>query len=337
MGRPLNKKYFGNRNIGRGGDQVDGNLSNSENYSDDKIGGEGIDSIAWLNQGSFMGNSNVQVLTALPAMPDPTIPGGVRATYTAQFEVESVTTGAGKTDLAVGDTFTWASVPGLIAKVTDITSGANALFSVTVAGASRGNALALADIPKDSQTITMTKSGGTGTATEFTVDVLFRVKASSVVITEKGSGYTGAESLVFTKPGTTVGQVPVTQLVLTTDSGTVGSATNQENAIIIHANTDDNGTKVGDIIKQTNGRSYKVYTADGIAICKLVADDSPSAGEAYIVATDYNGSTYWVTKLTAHRATLTRRTLNSSYLFTNGACIQWNFSGDEDIVSIENA
>ena len=324
MGRPLNKKYFGNRNVGTAG------------TADDKVGGEGIASIAWQSQGAFIGNSNVQVLTALPAMPAPTIPGGVQATYTALFEVERVTTGAGKALLAVGDTFTLASVPGLIAKVVDL-SLTNAQFSVTVAGASRGNALALANIPKDTLTVTMTQSGGTGTAGEFTVDIYFQIKASSVVITEKGSGYTGAESLVFTKPGTTGGNVPVASLVVTTDSGLVGSATNQENAIIIRANTDDNGTKVGDIIRQVRTRGYKVKTSDGTAVCNLVDNDTPAYGEAYIIARDYGGSTYWVTKLTAHKATLTRRTQDDPYYFANGACVQWSFDSDETIVSIENA
>ena len=131
MARPLNKKFFGNRNIG-----------STSVTTDDSIGGQGIASINWSTLGAFQGNSNVQVLTALTALPLPTIPTGVRATYTAQFEVESVFTGSGKTNLAVGDTFGVASIPGMIAKVTD-TSGANAVFSVTTTGAARGDALAL--------------------------------------------------------------------------------------------------------------------------------------------------------------------------------------------------
>ena len=59
-----------------------------------------------------------------------------------------------------------------------------------------------------------------------------------------------------------------------------------------------------DIIKQTNAHSYKVKTSDGIAICKLVASGSPAVNQAYINATDSTGHTYYVTKLTAHRALL---------------------------------
>jgi len=324
MGRPLNKKYFGNRNVG--------SLST---HADDGIGGESIASINWSTLGSFQGNSNVQVLTALTALPAPTIPGGVQATYTAQFEVESVGTGSGKTNLALGDTFGVGSIPGMIAKVVNI-SGANAVFSVTDTGSSRGNALALADIPQDTVGIVLTKIAGTGTADTFLVDIAFQVKQSTVTITEKGSGYTGTETFTFAKPDTTSGTVPAGTIVLTADTGAVGSATNQENAIVIHANTSSGGTtaKVGDIIKQTATRNYKVKTADGTKVCKLGTTTSPAPKGAYIVATA-TGGTYYVTKLTAHKATLATKTGDGAL---NGKAVKWTFgSYSATVVQIENA
>ena len=334
MGRPLNKKYFGNRNIGTGGNQVGGPLSNSQNYADDRIGGQGIASINWSTLGSFSGNSNVAVLT-FPALPAPTLPGGVQATWTAQYEVESVFTGSGKLNLAVGDTFGVASIPGMIAIVTDL-SGANAVFSVTAAGGARGDALALASIPQDTVGITLTKIAGTGTANTFLVDILFRVKASTVTITEKGSGYTGAETFTFTKPGTTSGTVPAGTIVLTADTGAVRSATNQENAIIIYANTSGSGStgKAGDIIRQVSTRRYKVRTADGIKIVELGTDDTPADGKAYIVATA-TGGTYYVTKLTGRKATLVTKTGDGAL---NGKAVQWTLgSPTATIVQIKNA
>ena len=322
MASNLNKKYFGNRNIGTGGDQTNNNLSNSQNNSDDRIGGEGIASINWSTLGSFQGNSNVQVLTALTALPAPTLPGGVQATYTALFEVESVFTGSGKTNLAVGDTFGVASIPGMIAKVTD-TSGANAVWSVTTTGAARGNALALADIPKDTVGITLTKIAGSGTAATFLVDILFRVKQSTVTITEKGSGYGGGETFTFTKPGTTSGTVPAGTIVLTTDTGNVSSTTNQENAIVIYANTDDNGSKIGDIVRQVGASRFKVKTADGTAICKLKSSAVSAEGEMTISATDSAGGTYFVTKITSRKITVTRGTGTQ---FATGASVPWSFS-----------
>ena len=330
MGRSLAKRYFGNRNLGTTG------------TADNGIGGEGIASINWSTVGAFMGTSNVNAIT-IPALPTPTLPGGVQATWTMEFEVESVTTGAGKTDLAVGDTFAWAPsgadpIPGMVAKVTDL-SGANAVFSVTVAGASRGDSMTLANIPDDTQTIVLEKVGGTGTATEFTVDIFWRVKASTVTITEKGSGYVGTETFTFTKAGSTAGTVPAGTIVLTTDSGRQGgggnATTNQENAIVIRAKTTSGGTaKVGDIQAQKGSHRYKVKTADGIAVCKLVTTTSLAVNQAYLVATA-TGGTYYVTKLTSRRAVLVTKTGDGAL---NGQSVKWTFgSPSATVVQIENA
>ena len=76
------------------------------------------------------------------------------------------------------------------------------------------------------------------------------------------------------------------------------------NAIVIYANVAGGGTLTGDIVKQVGSRRYKVKTSAGTARCNLVSTGATNAGEAYIVATDSTNHTYYVTKLTAHRATL---------------------------------
>jgi hypothetical protein len=177
----------------------------------------------------------------------------------------------------------------------------------------------------------------------------------SVEVTQKGSGYTTiADAAVGFSGSTGV----VTAAVLTTDSGgfqgsgnnvggNVNAATQQDNAIVIYANTTDAGTKMGDIRKQKSSRRYQVRTADGIAICKLVADDTPAVGEAYITATDQGGATYWVTKLTAHRATIVPKGVGSpQFPLVNGdpQHVGWTFgtaiapsTGVLGKVKIENA
>ena len=328
MGRPLNKKYFGNRNIGTTG------------TGDNGIGGEGIASINWSELGDFQGNSNVQVLTAIPALPAPTLPSGVQATWTMQFEVESVFTGSGKTDLEVGDTFGVASIPGMVAIVTDL-SGDNAEFSVLTAdGGARGGALALADIPKDTVGITLTKIAGDGTAATFLCDITFQIRESTVTITEKGSGYVGTETFTFAKPGTTSGDVPAGTIVLTTDSGNVGSSTNQENAIVAYAYVTGNNL-IADIKKQVSGRRYKVTTSEGTLTCKLVTDGvANAAGEMTITATDANGNTYYVSKLTAHLATLVRLVDDGGdedWVYATGARAPWSFAAASgSVVQIAN-
>lgn len=328
MGRPLNKRYFGNRNIG-----------STSTTADDGIGGEGIADVTFSNAGTFAGNSNVAPITA-PALPAPTLPGGVQATWTIAYEVEGVSTGAGKTNLAVGDTFEYSELPGMIAKVTDI-SGANAVFSVTTTGASRGDALTLAEIPQDTIGINLTKIAGTGTAITFLVDVTFHVR--SVTITEKGSGYVGTETFTFTKPGTTSGAVPEGIIVLTTDSGALNAtnaSTNQQNAIVAYAYVTGNNL-IADITKQVSGRRYKVKTSEGTLTCKLVTDGvANAAGEMTITATDANGNTYYVSKLTRHKATLVRLVDDGSdgdWVYATGASAPWSFAAASgSVVQIAN-
>jgi hypothetical protein len=153
----------------------------------------------------------------------------------------------------------------------------------------------------------VTPTGGTGVK----LDVGFA--ADHIAVTEKGSGYRGTEAVTFTT-APNPGEVRATgTIVLTTDSGSrVPGAnynvdTNQDNAIIIHANVAGGGAAVGDIQKQVGSRRYKVRTDAGIGRVNLVASNSPATGEAYILATDQGGATYWVVKLTSRRATLVPR------------------------------
>lgn len=329
MGRPLNKKYFGNRNIG-----------SASTTADNKIGGKRISSINWSSLGSFNGNGTFGIDGL--ALPEPALPGGVQATWALVYEVSSVSTGAGNTNLAIGDTFADnASFPGMIAKVTSLDNGSgNAVFSVLPAdGASRGSELGYPELLADTIGVTLTQTGGTGTAGSFLVDVLYRVK--SAAINEQGSGYLGTETFTATITGNgNTMNPPAGTIVFAADTGAVGSATNQENAIVIHARLDIEGSVLnGDIIKQVASRRYKVKTNSGTAVCKLVDSDSPGLTEAYIKATDANGNTYFVTKLTAHRVRLTQWTNNeATWLFANGATAPWTFDSTANgHVIVENA
>lgn len=162
--------------------------------------------------------------------------------------------------------------------------------------------------------VAVTRVSGATPAVAAQMDVYYGVK--TVEIAQKGSGYTSIADALPTFSTVSGSEVRATgAAVLTTDSGgflgsgnnvggNVNAATQQDNAIVIRANTANSGTKIGDIRKQKGSRRYQVRTADGIATCKLVADDTPAVGEAYITATDQGGAHYWVTKLTTHRATL---------------------------------
>jgi hypothetical protein len=429
MGRPLNKKYFGNRNLGTGGYEVSGGLSNSQNYADDRIGGEGVAAITGLDGNEGRYTNTVPTVTfsdpsipggvtalagdvhvyALRAYPDPANigtgyqygdvlnlnPDGVWSGTQMSFTVTALQT-VGVTILDdgsacdVGDKLRYSgSYAGgswttpLEILVTGSDAGNITSFTVTQAGVWTGSAapsttagatrtqiaagsdwnatgaqfnltsygvatLAVTqagdhtEVPGNVSTSVVTaatpSSGRTG------AKLFVEYGVSSVEIAEKGSGYinVGDAAVTFS----TGDQITAYgTAVLTTDSGGVNNQIdalndpdNQDNAILIYANTDGSGASLGDIIKQTNARSYKVKNGSAIAICKLVADGTPAEGEAYITATDSGGATYYVTKLTAHKA-LVYSTGSGTPEFDDGTSVKWTFDSAESgySVTVENA
>lgn len=321
MGRPLAKRFFGNRNIGTNGGVT----------SDDGIGGEGIASINFTEVGDWLstagGASSPLAGLALPA---PTLPGGVQATWTLAYGARQVTTGAGKAGLVVGETYEYAPIPGLVVTVANV-SGTNATFTVTNAGATN-------TLLTDLQGVNLTLKTGSGAAT-FLVDIYMKVVDAT--ITNKGSGYTGAETFTVTLANSAVGTPPAGLIVLTTDSGVTSNGANavdnQENAIIAYAYVTGNSL-VADINAQKGSRRYRVTTTEGTAVCKLVAATPSAVGEMSITATDSSGKTYYVTKLLSHKALLTQYG-SSGWEFADGAIVQWTFNAPtlNTTVQIENA
>jgi hypothetical protein len=332
MGRPLNKKYFGNRNIGTTG-----------TTADDRIGGEGILSItAAAEKGDVLINSSYPA--PILVKPAPTIPGGVTSTSRVIWEVDRIALVSGgsnyeTTGFPLNITFTGLG-GGVVAKMTANDAGAATTAGIngtsqanwSLTGASRGEFINTP--PTENLTYEVCSpiniSGGGDNAQ---AQVFFRVKRIEVLTS--GSGYTGTETFSWnTADCSPTPFLGVPTFALTVDTGAVGSSTNQEDTIVIRANTDDEGAKVGDIIKQVSTRRYKVKTTDGIKVCKLVADSTPADGEAYIVATA-TGGTYYVTKLTAHRATLVAKTGDEAL---DGQAVEWTFgSYTSTIVQLENA
>jgi hypothetical protein len=313
MGRPLNKKYFGNRNVGTAG-----------TTADDKIGGGAVATFTVATGGTYQARPTATVTSFFP--------GGVTATGTTTLEVASavVTAGGG----AGADNYTTGDV------VTVTTASGVATFTVTA----DGDGIVTAAAPLARGTFAGVLATGAqatttvGTGVGCTLTLTYRVK--SIQVGTAGSGHKVGSTVTIT--GANTGSAATaTVATIAADTGVVGSATNQENAIVIHVNTTNEGQAIGDIVKQVSGRRYKVANSgDNVRICKLVADDTPGNAEAYIIATDNNGNTYFVTKLTAHRATLSRYTNvnESTWLFATGQSAQWAFGyTTATIVSIENA
>ena len=298
MGRPLNKKYFGNRNIG------------STGTGDNGIGGEGLASISTATVGSININDTYKHFPAL-TVAAPTLPNGVTATTQVTWEIDTVV-------LSGGTGFSAGAITSMTGSIWD-DAVVQPAFTVTVAlGVPTFNAFTNRGefTSIDATGITtwaVNQDGATGAAQ---ATVKFRVK--SIAIVEKGSGYIAAPQLTWGSLGGTTpsGQTPT----LTTDTGNVGSSTNQENAIRMTAYLTGGSAVDVDIIKQVSTNRYKVTDGTRTGIVKLSSTLADAAGEGSILATDSASGTYYVTKLTAHKAVVTRGTGTQ---FATGAAVPW--------------
>jgi hypothetical protein len=134
----------------------------------------------------------------------------------------------------------------------------------------------------------------------------------AVGLSSAGTGYTTKPTLAFTGANTTPAVGTITGGGLT---ATVENALN--------ANARVTGGSVGksaDILSQRSSRRYKVRNADGPGVCALVPRLPTAVGEMALIATDSASGTYYVTKLTAHLATLT--SIDGTE-FTDGDNVRW--------------
>lgn len=134
-----------------------------------------------------------------------------------------------------------------------------------------------------------------------------------VTLLTAGSGYTSAPTA--TLPATTG----------TTATFTIALTTGVQNALAFssYLTTGTQAVTGGDIMKQEASRRYLVNNSEGIGQVKLVAKDDLAAGEMNLIATDGAGSTFYVTKLTARKATVIGRTGTSTAVVTSGASVGW--------------
>jgi hypothetical protein len=342
MGRPLSKKYFGNRNIGTTG------------TADNFIGGEGIASItlgaANNSSGYTAGLTQINIAT-------PTIPNGVRAVGSlvvgpagAFLTAAAGTSGTDATTFTA--TGTGAAVTGTFTGLTQKStngSGSGAVFTITKAttGTNYATGGVLTVITATTKgtgyavgnTIVIDGAGlgGVATTNDITLTVVGAVAAAGTItgitITEKGSGYTTVPTVTLSTG--TQGTLTVTA-VRTLDTGNVGSSTNQENAIIMTAFLTGGSATTVDIIKQVSTNRFKVTDGTRTGIVKLKSSVATAAGEGSIKFTDSVSGTYFATKITARKATVTRGTGTA---FATGAAVKWNMNAAVlgDSLLVENA
>lgn len=139
----------------------------------------------------------------------------------------------------------------------------------------------------------------------------------AVTVVTPGSGYTSAPTIsgaALQALGGGSGTVVLTATISTTVQDAI--------SITSYIPSGGGARTGGDIIKQESSRRYLVQNSDGQGICKLVAD-TPVAGEMNIIATDLGGATYYVTKLTGRKATLTNKTDTSTAYYVSGEVAPW--------------
>jgi len=344
MGRPLHKKYFGNRNIGTTG------------TADDKIGGEGIASIALgaanNSSGFTAGATQISIAT-------PTLPNGVRAVGSlvvgpagAFLTIAAATSGTDVSTFTATGTgaATTGTYTNLAQKAGGTTTGTGARFTITKATtgtnyATGGVLTVITATVKgtgyavgDTIVIDGAGLGGVTSTNDITLTVGGAVAAAGTItgitITEKGSGYTTAPAVTLSTG--TQGTLTVTA-ALTLDTGNVGSSTNQENSILMTAYLTGGSAVAVDILKQVSTSRFKVTDGTRTGIVKLKSSVATAAGEGSIRLVDNAGTpgTYFATKITGRKATVTRGTGTA---FATGAAVKWNMTAaTADSLLVDNA
>ena len=203
--------------------------------------------------------------------------------------------------------------------------GGESVASVAVTGTFAGKTLGTYDIPASVISAPQITGGAKPT---LTLTMLTEDTASVAVVTP-GSGYTSTVTISGAALQALGGAG--TGTVVLTATMTTGAAARQ-NGLKCEAQIGA-GSEVttGDVIKQVAGRSYKVQTSDGVAVCKLVTTEAKDANQMSIKATDSDGNTYFVAKLTSRKAVLVPAanvhggTTTIGSQFASGTSTKWTF------------
>lgn len=361
MGRPINKKFFGNLNYPYQ-DQATGGPTGD--------GGEGVASV------TIGGTNNAYVAKPSVTFAGPTLPG-VTAVGSAHMGVVGISSYnqtvfnsvAGQTLTLAGGTGTEGTitvtqtqvvgVPTLVNSGTNyvtgdiayIVGGTSSVPSTVTVIASGGNVTGFSSASGGRYTVNpptltgaATTSSGTGTALTITAEMgiyaytlatagdytalpsnvavvssglnnptwSLTYKVNSVAVTTPGSGYVVAPAI------TMAGNATKTAVLTLSHSNAL--------AFTAFLTTGSSALSVGDILKQEASRRYLVRNAQGQGQVKLVTTDALTSGTMSLIATDFGGATYFVSKLTARRARLVNRTSTGTALVVGGTSTKWNIT-----------
>jgi len=282
MGRPIKEKYFGNKNRP---------YTNYARGGNTGVGGEGVATITVSNSGTLYSQGTTLSIGA------PNVAGGIQATIS--YSINS----AGNITVAVVNSGTgYTSAPTLT-----VTTASQVTQYVTNSGVSATNTLSVASVV-GIQIGMRIYGGGNGGLVTAVDPVLNRVTSSL----PNSTSWTNANNLKFYDQGSGFAKTVALYANTTTQDAI---------AITSYLTTGSSAVTGGDIIKQESSRRYLVRNSQGIGQVRIGAGTGTnhilSPGQAHIIATDGGGATYYVTKLTAHKATLINRTSTSTALITD--------------------
>lgn len=293
MGRPIKKSFFGNLNAP---------------YNDFASGGptgEGGESVSTVALGTAGTNYSQGLLATFSA---PEAPTGTQATLTVAV---NTATGAITNYSVVSQGSGYMTPPTVtLTKPATVnwqasgTSGTNVITVTTATGIYVGMVIA---------------GGATGSSGK--VQVIAGTTIYSTVV--NNDDFTNAGNMVFSDTGASG------------VAGTVTLAETRYNALNVTAYLPAGSSAVtSDIKKQEASRRYLVRNAQGNGQCRLVAKatNTLAAGEMNLIATDSVGGTYYVTKLTARRAVITRA---SGTQFATGSSVGWSTNTAVENVSVK--
>lgn len=195
--------------------------------------------------------------------------------------------------------------------------GGEGIASVTVGGVNNSSGYTTGD----AVTFAAPQIAGGQTATGTIVATAGAI--TSITITDAGSGYTSAPAVTAA-----TGTIGTTTLTAVLTSG----ASARRNAIAPQVRiAGTNRTSGNDIIKQVGSKRFKVRSQDGTAVCKLVAATPAAAGEMAIAATDSQGSTYWVKKITKNKVELVQNADGGTgFDVLEGDTAKWTITGSAE-------
>ena len=215
------------------------------------------------------------------------------------------------------------------AATTDNGIGGKGIASVTIGGSWSG-------FTQATSTVTFSAPELPGGVTATGTVTITAGAPTLVTMTNKGSGYTALPTVTIADSDVGAETSGTATAVFEVDSGNVGSATNNENAISMTARLTGGTAGAVDIIKQVSTNRYKVTDGTRTGIVKLKSSVATAAGEGSVRLLDSVGGTYFATKITARKATVTRGTGTA---FATGASVKWNMTAAVlgDSLLVDNA